>query len=368
MIRLAVVLALAAGLGQAQSGFQIHTFHAAKLGRLDCKLCHASVAKGSVELKPPGPEQCKLCHSSPVPIPSGPAGRLLVPGFSHTLHADAKARIDTHTGFRADCAHCHSPEKAAERAAMPTHTQCATCHGKPGMQPELTPFLRTAGCRGCHNPEAWEHGEAKPAAAYPNIRFSHQSHFQRQPHPDCTACHAFSALPAMSDCGKCHSASRKPPAPFGIANCGGCHRDSRSPDAKPAFHTGAFRSHHEAAASAPDAKCYACHQNVAAAATREQCVSCHQIMKPVSHSARWKDDIHGKYAALDRRTCATCHTTDYCSRCHNELPNSHLPLPVFKNGGHANLAALNERSCLTCHTFQNTCASCHARQLTPKVR
>ena len=26
-------------------------------------------------------------------------------------------------------------------------------------------------------------------------------------------------------------------------------------------------------------------------------------MKPVSHTARWKDDIHGQYAAIDRATC-----------------------------------------------------------------
>ncbi len=82
-------------------------------------------------------------------------------------------------------------------------------------------------------------------------------------------------------------------------------------------------------------------------------------MRPASHTARWKDDLHGKYAALDRTTCATCHQQDYCSRCHNELPRSHFPLPLFQNGGHAIPAMLNQRSCLTCHTFQNTCASCH---------
>ena len=86
-------------------------------------------------------------------------------------------------------------------------------------------------------------------------------------------------------------------------------------------------------------------------------------MRPVSHTARWKDDVHGKYAAFDRTTCATCHTADSCVRCHNQLPRSHAPLAIFKNGGHTALAIANERSCLTCHTFQNTCAACHKRVL-----
>jgi hypothetical protein len=84
-------------------------------------------------------------------------------------------------------------------------------------------------------------------------------------------------------------------------------------------------------------------------------------MKPVSHTARWKDDVHGRYAALDRTACATCHVADYCSRCHNELPRTHVPLALFKNGAHARLAMLDQRACMTCHTFENTCASCHRR-------
>jgi hypothetical protein len=84
-------------------------------------------------------------------------------------------------------------------------------------------------------------------------------------------------------------------------------------------------------------------------------------MKPASHTVRWKDDVHGRYAALDRTNCATCHVADYCSRCHNELPRTHVPLALFKNGAHARLAMLDQRACMTCHTFDNTCASCHKR-------
>jgi hypothetical protein len=135
---------------------------------------------------------------------------------------------------------------------------------------------------------------------------------------------------------------------------------------KPAFHTESFRVHHEEEAYAPDAKCSVCHQNVTPSVeATNQCSACHAVMKPASHTARWKDDVHGKYAALERTTCATCHTADYCSRCHNEVPRSHVPLPIFKGGGHATVAMLDTRSCFTCHTFQNTCAECHTRGLTP---
>jgi hypothetical protein len=99
---------------------------------------------------------------------------------------------------------------------------------------------------------------------------------------------------------------------------------------------------------------------------KAQCVECHQVMRPVSHTAPWKEDTHGKYAALDRTTCAMCHNVEYCSSCHNELPRSHVPLPLFKAGAHATLAMLDQRSCLTCHTFRNTCASCHTSQLNVK--
>jgi hypothetical protein len=95
---------------------------------------------------------------------------------------------------------------------------------------------------------------------------------------------------------------------------------------------------------------------------KDQCIECHQVMKPRSHTARWKDDLHGQYSAIDRVSCATCHTADSCARCHNELPRSHVPLPLFKAGGHARLAMLDQRACMTCHTFQNTCAECHTRR------
>ena len=394
------LLLLLTGGCLAGNSLSIHSFHAAKLGRLECNLCHVAATKGSVELKRPGHGQCKLCHadafkssaapgqlcaqchSSPAPSATDVApfpriknaGAILV-DFSHARHTDPKARRDSSTGFRSDCIFCHSAEPR-----LPGHAQCAACHSKTGMKPELTPFLRTAGCKGCHDPD--EERAAVVAAKYTGIRFSHAAHFaaKMDTRLDCTTCHfsvpasssiADQTLPRMADCAGCHE-TRRVAAELRLSNCAACHTTVAASvvavnfdrNVKPEFHTDAFRLHHEEAAAAPGAKCFACHQNsLATAAAKDRCVSCHMVMKPVSHTARWKDDIHGKWAALDRTACATCHTADYCSRCHNELPRSHAPLPMFKAGGHANLAMLNNRACFTCHTFENTCASCHVRGL-----
>jgi len=215
-------------------------------------------------------------------------------------------------------------------------------------------------------------------AAGPNIEFSHAAHFRAEK-LDCGGCHrtvvtsaslATLKLPEMLDCVGCHETSHRLQDRYRMSNCALCHLDHRSGtlpashnnNVKPPSHNESFRVQHQDQAAAPGAKCFACHSNISPdAIAGSRCASCHQVMKPVSHTPRWKDDVHGRYAALDRTACATCHTADYCSRCHNELPRTHVPLALFKNGAHARLAMLDRRACLTCHTFENTCASCHRR-------
>ena len=402
-----------------QGEFFFHAFHAEKLNGLECSLCHTAVSEGSVELKRPGHDQCKTCHaddfekeikasvcamchgtfpptdaSDLVPFPRYKRTRAILFQFSHAMHVDKKARINPATGFRADCTFCHKFDEQGIFAKFPGHTECAACHAKPGMKPVLNASFDAAGCRGCHTPEEIENpgftesrrliAQVVVSGKYVNIKFSHIAHFKEKVAYgiNCTTCHyavprstslADLTLPRMLDCVECHDTSKNIAAEFRMSNCRTCHADSAQGlaepvshvrNVKPAFHTESFRIHHEQEAAAPDAKCFVCHQNVRpSVGARNQCAECHVVMMPASHTARWKDDVHGKYAALDRTTCATCHTVDYCSRCHNELPRSHQPLPVFRGGAHAQLAMLDERSCLTCHTFQNTCAECHASGL-----
>lgn len=399
-----LVLLLGAG-GVAANDLPIHAFHREKLGSLDCNLCHVPAKQGSVMLQRPGHEQCVLCHDlskdpdrkvcaechSSVPS-AGKADLLPYPRrtgtiveFAHSKHMDAKARVGP-DGLRSDCSFCHQFEKDAAFAKLPTHQECAACHAKAGYSPQLTGSMDPASCRGCHAPE--EIGTQVATGQYANIKFSHAAHFKAKDrfNMNCTTCHyevqnskslAAVSLPQMVDCVRCHDTSKQIAVQFRMSNCKMCHEDSNVAasampgnhmvNVKPDFHTESFRVRHTAEASAPDAKCFVCHLNVMPSKeAKAQCVECHQVMRPVSHTARWKEETHGKYAALDRSTCAMCHNVEYCSTCHNELPRSHVPLPLFKAGAHAQLAMLDQRSCLTCHTFQNTCASCHTSQLNVK--
>ncbi|HVW83511.1 MAG TPA: cytochrome c3 family protein [Bryobacteraceae bacterium] len=420
--RLLTLFALLAApvFAQQSKNFLIHAFHKDQLGgTLDCSLCHVASKEGSVTLKRPGHDQCMTCHSDDfnkdlkqavcaqchssfppsgsddlLPYPRYKASRALLFEFSHAQHVDKKARIDPKTGFRADCTFCHKFDAKGVFASFPSHEQCATCHSKPGMKPQLTAELSAESCRGCHTPEEIENpaftetrrftGRRDIQGKYVDISFSHIAHFKVKNQFDlnCTTCHYAIptstsiqnlTLPRMIDCVQCHDSAKAIKAEFRMSNCKTCHSDtvtslaiptSHTRNVKPDFHTEAFRLHHEREASEPNAKCFVCHQNVtASAASKNQCVNCHQVMRPVSHTSRWKDDLHGKFAALDRTTCATCHTAAYCSDCHNELPRSHEPLPLFKAGAHAFPAKLDTRSCFTCHTFQNTCAECHVNKI-----
>lgn len=383
--------------------FYLHAFHAKKLG-LDCSTCHVPVKKGSVVLKRPGHQQCMICHqadfgaklnpkicaqchmqfpptgSDLYPFPRYKNKRPIVFEFSHALHIDPHARLNQHTHFRADCTFCHRLN-AKGNEMFPGHTQCAGCHSRPGMKPLLSAKSTTADCRGCHEPEAIENpgyvkGRSIPlqvvTGRYATIKFNHADHFKHraQFHLQCTTCHSAILrstsletlhLPKMIVCAQCHDSARIMPVKFRMSNCQTCHvGNTESPLVKPAFHTARFRLHHAAMASAPGANCYVCHTSVKPSMTASrQCQSCHEVMEPATHTARWKEDVHGKYAAMDRHSCATCHMADFCMNCHNLLPRSHVPLALFENGGHARLAMLNERSCLTCHTFENTCSRCH---------
>ncbi len=402
--------------------FFIHAFHKDKLGgALECSLCHVAVKEGSVTLKRPGHDQCMTCHSEDfnttlkqkvceqchtsfpptgaddlVTFPRFKGSRAILFEFSHKQHVDPKARLDAKTGFRADCTFCHKFDVKGQFATFPAHEECATCHAKPGMKPQLNAELTAEGCRSCHTPEEIENptftetrrftgAHQTVAGKYVSIAFSHVAHFKVKDQFDlnCTTCHyAIPAstsisnltLPKMLDCVQCHDSARAIKAEFRMSNCKTCHVDnvtvsssvpnSHTKNVKPDFHTEVFRTRHLDEAAAPNAKCFVCHQNVQpSVAAKTQCDSCHQVMLPANHTTRWKDDLHGKYAALDRTTCATCHTAAYCSDCHNELPRSHNPLPLFKAGGHAFPAKVDLRSCLTCHTFQNTCSECHVNKI-----
>jgi len=393
--------------------FYLHDYHLNQIG-LDCDACHVPEKPGSVVFQRPGHDQCTPCHKDDfekdlkqqicaqchsafppsgeedlLPFPRSKNVRPVVFEFSHASHVDPHRRIDARTGFRSDCTYCHHFPANGAYATFGDHVVCSGCHSKTDMKPLLSEKSTSADCRGCHQPEAIENPSVNPARAelasyiasgkYDQIRFSHAEHFKSRVsyHLDCTTCHyevasstslASLTLPKMADCVNCHDVSKEIASYYRMSNCQVCHINAPSePRAailtsivKPASHTEGFRLSHADEASSAGAPCFICHMNLEPSASgKQRCSDCHMVMMPASHTARWKDDVHGKYAALDRTTCSICHMTDFCNRCHNQTPRSHFPLPQFKAGGHAQLAMLNERACFTCHTFANTCGECH---------
>lgn len=416
MSRLLLLVLLMPVWAAAETPFFLHKKHVGELS-LDCTMCHVTAGPTSVEMQRPGHEQCMACHADTFekkdnpkicaqchtsraagktdlqPFPLYKKQRAILIDFSHAKHVDAKARVNIKTGFRADCTFCHKFQADGVHATFPGHTECAGCHAKEGVRPRLTPASGATECRGCHSPEEIENpGFTKTpklaghvvSGVHVNIKFSHVAHFKERDKLNirCTTCHysipastslADLDLPNMLDCVQCHDTSRELAEQFKMNHCQLCHVDSQEGAApgshtrfvKPSFHTESFRMRHEKEASATDAKCFVCHLNVQPASSvqsiKAQCVGCHQVMRPASHTVRWADDIHGQMAALDKTTCAQCHTNDQCTSCHNQVPRSHQPLGTFANGGHAMLARLDQRACLTCHTFAGLCQECHRR-------
>ena len=395
--------------------YRLHDRHVGQLG-LDCGGCHVPRQPGSVVLARPGHaeclschqedfqrkprlELCQVCHASlqPTgsedlrPYPEFDKPQALLFRFSHTQHLDKKARLDPATGFRADCTFCHKFEGEGVFAGFPGHAECAACHSKPNIQPRLTALSTSADCRQCHGAAERENpgfskerrltGPHQDSGVPVNLKFAHLPHLRSGEAGgiSCITCHyeiprsrrlADLSHPEVLDCVACHDGQQELVSHFRMKDCQLCHIDpqegalpaSHSRSAKPLSHTASFRRHHREEASDGNAKCFVCHTHVSPAVRRGgDCAACHQVMRPVSHTARWRDAIHGKQAALDRQACAVCHTADTCSRCHNQLPRSHLPLALFKAGAHAELATLQLRSCFTCHTFEDTCGACHLR-------
>ena len=364
-----------------------------KVDQKFCTVCHAEfppTSAADLRKAPANLSKVSIFHK-------GPRDKAILFEFSHTKHVDPKARTNAKTGFRADCTFCHKFDQQGVFATFPGHVECASCHSAKGSKPMLSADSTSADCQGCHKPTEIENpGFTKDrrfiaphvvSGTYVNLKFNHQAHFRSKEkfNLDCTKCHyaipqsnslATLTLPKMVDCVECHDTSKSIVAEFKMSKCATCHVEptketltpaSHTRNVKPGFHTTAFRRNHSAEATEPGAKCFVCHQNVTPSQSGNgQCSSCHSVMRPVSHTARWKEDIHGKFASIERESCATCHTSDTCSRCHNQAPASHLPFALFLAGRHQRLAMLDERACFTCHTFQNTCSRCHIANVKPR--
>ncbi len=390
-------------------------------GHAECVSCHEDdFKKEKVTAASTGTVLCKTCHTGKGDaVGPFPSGNLTLTRFSHAAHVDPRPKLSKSLGVRQDCAFCHKVEATAARPARASHPECATCHsGSNSANPVLVKVDVVVRCLTCHTldridrnmtvktvaansaggadsrPEAKPHPSTNPHAGiyaasaaphpYRDLRpFNHGSHIKRRDGApiDCTVCHtpvlesraveAAPSLPTMRECATCHNNATFVRADHLIKNCEVCHTVMRSdlrprpsdPVSPTLVHTEGFRAFHGPQAKDANAQCGVCHTGVVNV-SQNSCAGCHSAMQPRSHaSLRFAEWEHGRLAALDRKTCTTCHTGDFCVACHSVVPRSHVPLQTFVPGGHRQLATLNLRSCSTCHTFEVTCARCHRKQL-----
>jgi hypothetical protein len=142
---------------------------------------------------------------------------------------------------------------------------------------------------------------------------------------------------AEQHCDLCHADQ---------AFCTECH--AKTP---PASHKHLWKERHGALAANDRAKaeahCDMCHDD------QIFCDRCHREEKPRSHDTMWRLKTHGVMAAMDRKSCAPCHETDYCVRCHEETaPLSHRgrwTANPATHCGECHFPISREQNCRVCH-------------------
>lgn len=229
---------------------------------------------------------------------------------------------------------------------------CADCHAGSDAGP---PALRREGCADCH-------GDEVPAFdATPRRRlealFPHGRHADAL---DCKDCHAATmtgsgkrgtAGTSAADCFRCHADNGVDVPEW---RCRACHAGDRRREA-PRDHRTAWPERHgrEAAWRVFDrhgTDCALCHAPSA-------CTECHGSVRPRSHTALWRDRMHGPAASWDRDGCRTCHEPGSCVACHARTsPANHRGAWRALHGLAAGTRTSEE--CAACHATP-WCTACH---------
>lgn len=87
-----------------------------------------------------------------------------------------------------------------------------------------------------------------------------------------------------------------------------------------------------------------------------------------THTADFRDRVHGLAAQTDRQGCLGCHEASSCDECHlEEPPEWHSELFRDTQRGsswldeHITIGLDHRHACLECHAhrFHTQCADCH---------
>lgn len=275
------------------------------------------------------------------PADGGPSTAIFPPQslplrFDHSVHV---ARL----GMR--CVSCHlgaTSSHAAQDRLLPPPTKCDGCHGTDHRAlGRVAPGTGdAAACSFCHEGAdgAGTGVVARVVIPPPNLVFDHQKHAARN--IGCAQCHG--------DVGRVGLATRAQ-----LPRMRGCVRCHQHPDS----------------AARGDAKgeCTVCHLrgDSKGGGTIRTAFPSGTLSPPRwLHNAEHGPDFlqrHRMVAGDDSRFCASCHSEDFCTACHDGRVRPRNIHPSDYLSMHGVEARLATQRCTSCHRQQSFCLSCHQR-------
>lgn len=267
------------------------------------------------------------------------------------------------------CGRCHQSGAFAAQSRGNPHAKytCTTCHAQPGpparavfayhllfgmvlhVAPTGGPVsaIPDSVCLSCHSKILGKTVQAK------GISIQHSFCAKGRM---CTDCHSDAAHGSaiqwqtvydMNMCLDCHNAERV------RSNCTTCHAAKSTAQVQG---TGEWQITH-----GPNWKqthgmgdlntCAGCHAS-------DFCVRCHGI--PLPHDADFIK-LHPTSALSNRASCSVCHQQSFCDRCHG-LP---MPHPADFTPSHPAYVKKHGQSlCLKCH-LESDCTNCHVKHVHP---
>lgn len=339
-----------------------------------CAGCHEGVESGDLTAVYPTAESCANCHDGVQEERvewDGPTERATNLRYEHIDHANDLIE----EGEEAlSCESCHS-DPAGPRMAVDDEPELETCFGCHTHEAEE--HYADAECASCHVPLA--------ESEFPLARLTELP------------------LPADHEAEGFIGSHADPGLDFGGARCATCHTQDRCLDC----HVDAERAEIGEVPAAPSTMvlpateaeypvpgtheasdflrvhgigitvgdCTTCH-------TQEDCASCHvtptaaviedlphrsevrapgaQLVRddPESHESPFFIQAHSWLAGSQESSCATCHTQETCSACHNAPSQAVFHMDDFVLR-HAADAYGQSSECANCHSLQVFCRACH---------
>ena len=284
-------------------------------------------AEVPIRFMPPG--------SAASPIPSDE----IFPHQSITIRFNHKKHVKE---LGQSCKVCHaeaySSDSVTDRLTPKPAATCDSCHDvdHSDMSNVKAGTEANGQCKFCHlGDDAGVGGKVAPVVIpHANLRFTHKKHLARN--IQCGQCHGQieelelatrDQLPRMAGCFTCHNMSG---AAQGEAKgaCNNCHLVKGDGKMMTSFATG-------------------------------------DLMPPrwlhnAGHSADWIER-HKTIAADDSAFCGSCHTSSYCTDCHDGKVRPRKVHPNDWISMHPQAARQDNPRCVSCHQQQTFCADCHRR-------